>query len=143
MINQQILAEQLGEISEGPAINLPVVENLSRNIRKESTTTSYKRSSNNRSPYRVPNNNKQKSVLFFDSGAGAADRIIAFASLQARQLLVQSENWYKECTYKVYPEVFYQLYTFHAQYNGRIFTCFFALLPNKTEAAYKRLMIAM
>ena len=32
MTNQQILAEQLGAISEGAATNLPVVENLRRNI---------------------------------------------------------------------------------------------------------------
>ena len=31
--NQKILAEQLGGISERAAINLPVVENLHRNIR--------------------------------------------------------------------------------------------------------------
>ena len=80
---------------------------------------------------------------FFDSGAGAADRIIASASVQARQLFVQSENWYGDGTFKVCPEVFYQLYTFHAQRNSRIVTCIFALLPNKTEATYRRLMIAI
>ena len=32
MTNQQILAEQLGGISEGATTNLPVVENLCRNI---------------------------------------------------------------------------------------------------------------
>ena len=31
--NQQILAEQLGAISEGAAINLPVVQSFHRNIR--------------------------------------------------------------------------------------------------------------
>ena len=74
--------------------------------------------------------------LFFDSGAGAADKIIAFASVQAGQLLVQSENWYGEGTFKVCPVVFYQLYTFHGQH-------IFALLPNKTKATYRRLMIAI
>ena len=81
--------------------------------------------------------------LFFDSGAGAADRIIAFASVQARQLLVHSKNWYGDGTFMVCPEIFYQLYTFHAQRNGRIFPCIFALLPSKTEATYRRLMIAI
>ena len=77
-----------------------------------------------------------KQFLLFDSGAAAADRIIAFASVQARQLLVQSENWYGDGTFKICPEVFCQLYTFHAQHNGRIFSCIFALLLNKTEATY-------
>ena len=79
--------------------------------------------------------------MFFDSGACAADRIIAFASVQTRQLLVQLENWYGDGTFMVCPEVFYQLYTFHAQRSGRIFPCVFALLPNKTEATYRRLRL--
>ena len=117
MTNQQILAEQLGGISEGAAINLPAVENLRRNIRSA-------RQERNLPP--LPINNAAIPVLpiefqtkrsgdqflFFDSGAGAADRIIAFASVQARQLLVQSENWYGDGAFKVCPEVFYQLYTF-------------------------------
>ena len=127
MTNQQILTEYRGRISQRAAINLPVVENLSQYHfcapGKESTTTSCKHCSNTRSPYRVPNNKKQGSVLFFDSGTGAADRIIAFASVQARQLLAQSEHLYGDDTSKVCPEVFYQLYTFHAQLNGRIFLC--------------------
>ena len=32
MTNQQILGEQLTGISEGAAVNLPIVENLHRNI---------------------------------------------------------------------------------------------------------------
>ena len=81
--------------------------------------------------------------MFFDSGAGAAAIIIAFASVQARQLLVQSENWYGDGTSKVYPEEFYQLCTFYAQHNGRTFRYIFALLPNKAEAAYRGLMIVI
>ena len=35
-----------------------------------------------------------EQVLLFDSGAGAADRIIAYAPVQAGQVLVQLKNWY-------------------------------------------------
>ena len=84
-----------------------------------------------------------EQFLFFDSGAGAADTITTFASVQARQLLEQSGNWYGDGTFKVCPEVFYQLYTFHAQYNGKIFPCIFALSPNETGATCRMLMIAI
>ena len=81
--------------------------------------------------------------MFFDSDAGAADRITAFVSVQVRQLLDKSKNFYRDGTFKICPEVFYQLYSFHEQHNGRIFRCIFALLHNKTETSYRRLMIAI
>ena len=45
--------------------------------------------------------------LFFDSGASAADQIIAFTSVHARQFLIESENWYADGAFKVCPQVFY------------------------------------
>ena len=148
MTNQQILAKQLGGISEGAAINLPAVETLRRNIHSARQERNLPPLPINIAaipvlPIEFQTTTSGDQFLFFDSGAGAADRIIAFASVQARQLLVQSENWYGDDTFKVCPEVFYQLHTFHAQRNGRIFPCIFALLPNKTEATYRRLMIAI
>ena len=148
MTNQQILAEQLGEISEGAAINLPAVENLRCNICSVHEERNLPPLPINIAaipalPIEFQTTTSGDWFFFFDSGAGAADRIIASASVQARQLFVQSENWYGDGTFKVCPEVFYQLYTFHAQRNSRIVTCIFALLPNKTEATYRRLMIAI
>ena len=81
-------------------------ENLRRNIRSA-------RNGKNLSPLPIniveipvllmefQKNNKQRSVLFFGSGAGAADKIIAFGSVQARQVHVQSKNLYGDNTFKV------------------------------------------
>ena len=62
--------------------------------------------------------------------------ILVSGSPQGLQLLSQSDNWYAE----VIPEVFYQLYTVHAQCGDRIFPCILTLLPNKTEETYTRLL---
>ena len=39
-------------------------------------------------------------------------------------------------TFKLCPEVFYQIYTIRALNNNQIFPCVFALLPNKNEVTY-------
>ena len=109
--------------------------------KKELTTTNYKHCSNTRSSYQVPNSNNWG--LIFDSSAGAADQIIAFASVQARQLFTESKNRYADGTFKVCPPDFYQLYTFHTQRGGRIFSCIFVFSPNKTEVTCRRLMVVM
>ena len=78
MTNQQILGEQLTGISEGAAVNLPIVENLHRNISSAHQVR-------NLSP--LPINIAAIAVLpiyfqtiisgdqflLFDSGAGAPD----------------------------------------------------------------------
>ena len=79
----------------------------------------------------------------FLTDAGAADRIIIVASAKARQLLDQLEKWYRDGVFKICQEIFYLLYTFRAQYNGRIFPCIFVFLLNKTKAFYRSLIIAI
>ena len=76
--------------------------------------------------------------FFYDSGPGDESRILIFASDIGVQLLGDSEHWYADETFKVYPEIFFQLYTVYAQRNDSIFPCIYGLLPNKTEVTYRR-----
>ena len=52
--------------------------------------------------------------------------------------LSESEYWFSNGTFKVFPTVFFQVDTEHAQQRGKIFLCISGLLPNKTEATYIR-----
>ena len=54
------------------------------------------------------------------------------------RLLAHSDNWFCDGTFKVCPDIFYQLYTIHAQVNGRVLPCVYGLLPNKTQNTYSR-----
>ena len=76
--------------------------------------------------------------FYCDSGVGDNDRMLIFATDQALQLLSESDDWYNDGTFKVCPEVFFQLYTTHARVHGRTIPCVYALLPNKTGATYER-----
>ena len=42
-------------------------------------------------------------------------------------------------TFKLCPEIFYQIYIIHALNNNQVFRHVFALLPNKNEDTYNRL----
>ena len=53
--------------------------------------------------------------LVFDSGVRDPKRIFVFASEQGRQFLAESEHWYADGTFKVCPELFFQLYTVYGQ----------------------------
>ena len=86
--------------------------------------------------YQLTTNGDQ--FLVFDSGIGDPERIFIFASNLGLQFLYECDHWYADVTFKVCPEVFYQVYTFHSQQRGRTFPYVYGFLPNKTEATYTR-----
>ncbi|CAF3806026.1 unnamed protein product [Rotaria socialis] len=77
--------------------------------------------------------------LQFDSGPGN-DRIIIFASAEQLQLLESDEQLLVDGTFKVTPSIFYQLYVMRMVYRNAVLPVVFALLPNKTQETYRRLI---
>ena len=86
--------------------------------------------------YQLTTNGDQ--FLVFENGIGDPERIFIFASNLVLQFLYECDDWYADVTFKVCPEVFYQVYTFHSQQRGRTFPYVYGFLPNKTEATYTR-----
>ena len=81
-----------------------------------------------------------EEFLLFDSGPDDANRILIFGTQRNTDILVRSSSIYVDGTFKIVPELFYQLYTVHAVHpNGAVFPCIYALLPNKTTETYVRL----
>ena len=54
-------------------------------------------------------------------------------------ILTTSQSWYADGTFKVAPQQFYQIYTIHAEKDGYIFPCIYALLTHKNEMTYNRM----
>lgn len=140
---QDILADTLQNVSEGAAVNLPSMATLRRNVRYYRQERNLPANPINREAipelpdeFRVTANGEQ--FLTYDSGVGDEERVFIFCSPQGLQLLGESEHWYGDGTFKICPEIYYQLYTVHAQLDGRIFPCAFALLPNKQETTYNQ-----
>ena len=142
--SQQILATAMENISPAVAVNLPSINTIRRNIRAARQERDLPVNPQDRQaiPAVLPLNYQTTSTgeqfLIHDSGDNDPDRMIIFGSEQAVHLRANSEHWYGDATFKVCPEIFFQLYTLHAQHDGRIFPCIFALLPNKTQATYNR-----
>ena len=92
----------------------------------------------------LPNNykvtNRGDRFLLFDSGVGDVNRLIIFATNDAIRLHATNPQWFMDGTFKVCPEVFFQIYTIHVLIKNQIFLCVFALLPNKTKTTYKRFL---
>ena len=83
---------------------------------------------------------KQEPFLLYDSGYGDKNRMIVFSNPSFLSILQKSNTWYADGTFKVVPEYFFQLYTIHAEMDGYIFPCVYALLPDKRESTYSKLL---
>ena len=77
--------------------------------------------------------------LLHDSCDGDPNRLLIFATNEGLSLLESSDHWFADGTCSVSPNTFFQVYTVHAVFHGRVLPCAFALLPNKTQATYDRL----
>ena len=142
---QQILGAELRNISQDAAANIPSTSTLRRDIRKAREDYDVPHNPVTREDIPVLPEQYQNTVtgepfLIYDSGVGDQDRMFIFASEIRLQLLRESEDWYADGIFKVCPEIFYQLYTIHGQQNGQIFPVVFCLLPNKTQATYRRML---
>ena len=67
-------------------------------------------------------------------------RMLLFASDWGLEQLCIHRNWAADGTFKVSPDVFAQLYTIHASVMGYAVPCAYALLIEKTEAAYRQML---
>ena len=82
---------------------------------------------------------KDEPSLLYDSWFGDQQRIIVYGTRKFVSYLRNCDNWYCDGTFSVVPDLFLQLYTIHAEKDGNIFPCIYALLPNKSEAIYDKL----
>ena len=59
------------------------------------------------------------------------DRILIYASPEQLKVLQESKDFLVDGTFKVVPEVFYQLYIIHALYRDHVVPVVYALLRKK------------
>ena len=57
-----------------------------------------------------------------------------------KNLLSYSNTWLVDGTFKLSPEIFYQIYTIHVELNGFAPPCVYVLLLNKLEKTYNRMI---
>ena len=81
-----------------------------------------------------------EQFLLHDSGPQDENRVIVFATLPGLDLLSLSDDWFCDGTFSTAPNVFYQIYTIHASVEGCLIPIVYALLPDKKESTYCRLL---
>ena len=87
-------------------------------------------------PYCVTN----EGDAFLQVDSFGQDIRLMFGSQQSMDFLGTADHWYMDGTFDTLPPQFKQLYTIHGIKNGRNVIGFYALLTNKREVTYERVL---
>ena len=139
----QIIAQAVTNASRSVAAKLPTSALLTRainNTRKVKTAAPANPNSlvNVMVPesYTVSNSGEP----FLLANIGEAERILIFSTTSNLERLGNADLWHGDGTFKCVPGIFTQLYTIHAVKDNVTYPCVYALLPNKREETYNRLL---
>ena len=140
---QQILGTELANLTPTAAINPPNLSNLRRNIRHQRQEQNI-----------LPNPPRKEDVavfphvyqmtgtgerfFLFDSGVRDIYRMFIFATNDGIDMLANSSQWFGDGTFKLWPQIFSQIYTIDALVNHEVLPCVFGLLPSKAEIVYEK-----
>jgi len=85
-------------------------------------------------------NYEEESFLLSDSGYGDRNRILIFVKGSVRNWINQVENIFVDGTFKLAPKLFAQIFVIMAQRGNYVVPILYAVLPNKKEQAYNRMI---
>ncbi|CAF3449814.1 unnamed protein product [Rotaria socialis] len=140
---QNVIDYCLMNLSDHAVARLPDFKHVKRNIQNHRVKKDFPKIPHDKTfnliPDKLTTTKRNSLFLQFDSGPGN-DRIIIFASAEQLQLLESDEQLLVDGTFKVTPSIFYQLYVMRMVYRNAVLPVVFALLPNKTQETYRRLI---
>lgn len=86
---------------------------------------------------------QNEGFLLHDSGEGDANRILIFGKESHINWSHQMKKLYVDGTFTLAPLLFSQVYVVMAEKGGFVFPVIYALLPNKTQDTYRRMLDAV
>ena len=94
-------------------------------------------------PVQLQVTEKSDQILAYDCGPDEEDRVLIFATETNLDILETSQEWHADGTFKVFPQLFYQIYSEHAVYNEHTVPLVFMLLTCKSAAVYEKAFRAL
>ena len=146
----------MGDMSDETLTNLPQSSALRRTIhRKRKRDDAFPPLPQNLEDIDIPEQFRLAQVggtqvrfLLHDTGADINDseeeenwlkRIILFGTNEMLHFLTANSNWMADGTFKMAPQLFFQLYTIHAINDNHVFPCLYALLGGKNRRTYEEM----
>ncbi|CAF1331691.1 unnamed protein product [Rotaria sordida] len=82
---------------------------------------------------------RDTTFLRKDTGP-TSDRLLIFFTDEQRNIIENATEFFIDGTFKVVPEIFYQLFVIHANYREHVLPVSFILLPGKSNQIYQKMI---
>ena len=138
-------------MTQNAAIKLPKIDSLKRTIRRQRQIINHAYPqpltlADLVLPIEYQQTAKGDQFILYDSGQEHSNCFVIFGTHQNIEMLLSSQIWLADGTFKSAPVLFAQVYVIHSLRggpnpleDGHLLPCLFVLLPNKTEAVYLRM----
>ncbi|CAF3298248.1 unnamed protein product [Rotaria socialis] len=131
------------DISDRSIARLPARDNIKRRIRMLRHNNQVVKEPNDPNfpsvPIQLTKTARKDQFLRCDTGPGD-DRILIFASDEQVDVLQDTDEFLVDGTFKVVPDIFYQLYIIHGVFRDHAIPLIYALLRRKTKETYQHLI---
>ncbi|CAF4063073.1 unnamed protein product [Rotaria sp. Silwood1] len=82
-----------------------------------------------------------RNITFLRKDTGpTSDRLLIFFTNEQRNIMENATEFFIDGTFKVVPEIFYQLFVIHANYREHVLPVSFILLPGKSSQIYQKMI---
>ncbi|CAF2682034.1 unnamed protein product [Rotaria sp. Silwood2] len=138
IITHSIVATSIATASAAVLSQLPSINNLKRTVcRQRAENLNFPANPRSMSEIQITGaftlTKKKEQFLQYDSGNQDSNRFLIFATSQQLDLLQSSADMYMDGTFKVVPELFFQLYSIHGSVQGTIIPLAYILMSRKSE----------
>ena len=86
---------------------------------------------------KASSSNDTPRLLIQESRLNLADEAVA---ILPKCSSLQNKHWMADGTFKIAPQLFYQLHVIHITRNGNVFPMVYVLLQNKVQQSYERVL---
>ncbi|CAF4089600.1 unnamed protein product, partial [Rotaria sp. Silwood2] len=124
-------------------VQLPTNDSLKRNVRRWRQVTTTEPTPTTFDFPVIPTKYHQttRNTMFFrkDTGPGL-NRMLLFFTDEQQQIMENATDFFIDGTFKIVPEIFFQLFAIHALYRDHVIPVAFILLPSKSEQIYQKMI---
>ncbi|CAF2568047.1 unnamed protein product [Rotaria sp. Silwood2] len=143
MAAHSIVAISIATASTAVLSQFPPINNLKRTIcRRRAANLNFPANPRSLSEIHINGSfsltKKKEQFLQYDSGYHDSDRFLLFATSQQLDLLQSCTDVYMDGTFKVVPELYYQLYSIHGLVQRNIISLAYILMPRAMKAINSR-----
>lgn len=138
---RQIVGRGLADVPDNIFSVLPRKQALMRQVQAERSTINGEQLNPRERQFQMPA--EYQTLIVHDSEEDDEERILELGQRVLFRHLRYAPLWLFDGTFVAVPGTYSQLYSFHATIGNNFPACLHALLPNKEETPYRRLLDAL